>query len=71
MYKKLDGLIVDAIKNKKESKFSELMEGDVLAEVKRIAESCGREEFRVLDGRLTALKKQGKIECFCRNWRIV
>ena len=71
MYKKLDSLIVDAIKNKKEYKFSELMEGDVLAEVKRIAESCGREEFKVLDGRLTALKKQGKIECFCGNWRTV
>ena len=71
MYKKLDSLIVDAIKNKKESKVSELMEGAVLVEVKRIAESCGREEFRVLDGRLTALKKQDKSECFCRNWRIV
>lgn len=71
MYKKLDSLIVDAIKNKKESKFSELMEGDVLIEAKRIAESCGREEFRVLDGRLKALKKRGVIECFYRNWRIV
>lgn len=71
MYQVLDGLIVDSIKSKKEAKFAELMEGAVLVEVKRIAEACGREDFRVLDGRLTRLEKRGVIEHYCRNWRVV
>lgn len=34
---------------------------EVRAESERLAEASGREPFRVLDGRLAALKRSGKI----------
>ena len=57
MYTKLDSLIVQAIKNDR----TPLYEGGVRAEAQRIAKETGRNEARVIDGRMTALKRLGHI----------
>lgn len=60
MYDVLDLRIVKAIRNG----YSPLYERHVTTEARRIAEATGRETFRVIDGRVTALKKAGKIRYF-------
>lgn len=57
MYTKLDSLIVQAIKNDR----TPLYEGGVRVEAQRIAKATGRDEARVIDGRMTALKRLGHI----------
>lgn len=57
MYTKLDSLIVQAIKNGKHPFYDE----STFAEVRRIAEETGRQKSRVIDGRMTALKRLGHI----------
>lgn len=59
-YEPLDHLIVSAIKRRR----NPLYDADVSAEAKIIGAAMGREPFRVVDGRLTALKKAGRI-VFC------
>ena len=57
-YMMLDGLIVCAISCGK----SPLYFAPVTSEAKRIADATGREDFRVTDGRLQALRKLGIIK---------
>lgn len=57
MYETLDKLIIDAIACGK----NPLYAGTVSAEAERIAEATGRKQFRVIDGRLQALRKSGVI----------
>lgn len=68
MYEKLDALIISAIKNGR--KPSHILV--VYEEAERIAEATGRESFRVLDGRIQHLRKNGRI-CWKpgTGWRIV
>jgi hypothetical protein len=56
-YEELDRLILSAIKARR----SPLYEKHVWAESKRIAEAMGRSGYRVIDGRLQALRKAGSI----------
>ena len=56
-YIELDKAIVDAIREGR----SPLYARTVAAEASQLAALCGREEFRVIDGRLQALRKAGRI----------
>lgn len=56
-YEKLDALIVRAI----EQGCSPLYEGSCASESTVIAEKDGRRPYRVIDGRLQALRKSGRI----------
>lgn len=57
MYEKLDAIIIAAIDNRKSPIYSE----SVTVEAGRIAAATGREDFRVIDLRLQALRKAGVI----------
>jgi hypothetical protein len=57
-YDKLDALIVEAIKNDPRSP---IYDRACDQEASRIADPVRRDSFRVIDGRMTALKKQGRI----------
>ena len=57
MYETLDKLIIDAIACGK----NPLYAGSVSAEAERIALNTVRKAFRIVDGRLTALRKAGVI----------
>ena len=56
-YTKIDSLIVQAVKHGKHPRY----DNDVSAEAARLADALGRESFRVVDGRMTALKRIGHI----------
>lgn len=56
-YKTLDALILKAI----EAGRSPLYYGPCDTEATRIAEATGRKSFRVLDGRLQALRRAGRV----------
>lgn len=58
-YEKLDTLIILAISA---SSANPMHSSEVAAEGKRIAKNSGRYYMRVIDGRLQALRKAGKIE---------
>ncbi len=70
MYEKLDSLIVAKIKDRHELLFASLTIGDVFIEAERIALATKRDIFRVIDGRLQALRKRGLIICRGRTWRV-
>jgi hypothetical protein len=57
-YEKLDSLIIKAIY---ENERNPMYKRDVAAEALRIAKATGRDDMRVVDGRLTALSKSGAI----------
>lgn len=66
-YQKLDELILDRVAYLCQDKrgFNGLVHvvaRSVLDECDRIARLTGRESFRIMDGRLQVLRKQGKIE---------
>lgn len=63
MYKALDGLIIASIEKYR----SPLYDEDVVAESKRLAAATGRESFRVIDGRLKALRRQKRITWFTKS----
>lgn len=71
MYEKIDAMIVESIRFLREANFSVLSSGDVMDEAIRIANCTGRESFRVIDGRLQALKKRGLIRYVGGGWRLV
>ena len=57
-YDLLDSIILSAISNGS----NPLYENDCSKEALRISENTGRETFRIIDGRLQALRKAGKIK---------
>lgn len=57
MYEELDKLIVEAVAKRN----SPLYDKRINEEATRIAKCTGRDDFRVIDGRLQALRKAGKI----------
>ena len=57
MYKELDKRIIKAISERK----SPLYDKAINEEARRLADATGRDVFRVIDGRLQALRKAGKI----------
>jgi hypothetical protein len=57
-YEKLDSLIIKAIY---ENERNPMYKRDVAAEALRIAKATGRDDMRIIDGRLTALRKAGVI----------
>lgn len=56
-YDELDRRIIDAIAKRK----SPLYDKRINEEAARLAAGTGRDDFRVIDGRLQALRKKGKI----------
>lgn len=67
-YNALDVLIIDAISNEP-TRFIRLFTGSIANECRRIAaEESDTEAFRVLDRRLQALRKNGKIRSTSRGW---
>ncbi len=56
-YDEIDSRIFNAIENKKSPIYSSLC----VEEAKRISKATGRDVFRVIDGRLQAMRKAGKI----------
>lgn len=72
-YEKLDTLIVDTIAKRK----NPLYDKNINEEAARLANDSGRETFRVIDGRLQALRKARKImrvtkyECGYNGWAVV
>lgn len=65
-YEALDKAILAAIAGDK----SPLYARSVDEQAKHIAEVSGREDFRVIDGRLQALRKTGKIKHHGGKWHI-
>lgn len=57
MYKEIDKRIIEAIRDRK----NPLCDSAVNEEAKRLADETARDDFRVIDGRLQALRKAGKI----------
>ncbi len=61
-YETLDKLILSRLKGEPNGMPLVFLDsGEVRREVRRIAEETGRDDFRVLDGRLQSLRKAGKI----------
>jgi hypothetical protein len=60
-YDKLDYLIVQAVGTGANSAGHIQSDPSVDSESKRIADATSREQFRVIDGRLQALRKRGVI----------
>lgn len=56
-YQQIDGLIVEAIRMRRNALYTE----SVCGEARRLADITGREDFRIIDARLSALKKAGRI----------
>lgn len=57
-YDLLDSLILAAISNEN----NPLYEETVRSEARRLKDTLGRLEYRILDGRIQHLRKQGKIK---------
>jgi hypothetical protein len=70
MYDKLDALIFENIKSAGEARLYKATGGKALEEARRLAELTGREDFRVLDGRLQALRRRGLIRHVGGTWRL-
>lgn len=70
MYDKLDSLIFDNIKSCVEANLYAATRGEARTESERIAALSGREAFRVLDGRLQALRRRGLIRYVGGAWRV-
>lgn len=73
-YEELDRLIIEAI----EKRSSPVWGRRVCEEAERIAKSTGRDAFRVIDGRIQALRRAGKIRYTTRaankaqaGWNVV
>lgn len=60
-YDKLDSLIIERVKTQGPVKFPSLHGGDVAAEAAALAAGTGREDFRIIDGRLQILRKRGAL----------
>lgn len=58
MYEKLDELIIRAVGTFRQSP---MYVGSVAAEGKRIADATGRDDMRVIDGRVQYLRRNGRI----------
>ena len=70
-YELLDSLILERAVEGWRSTYA-LMWGVVRYECERIADASGRESFRVLDARLQALRKAGKIAYTSKaGWSVV
>lgn len=69
-YDILDTAIVESLRQKGTIRLCDLQGGEVHKEAYRLSENTGREEFRILDARLTVLKKRGLIE-YKKGWRLV
>jgi len=63
-YEKLDTLIISAISK---STVDPMFNRDVTFEAQRIAKATGRDDMRVIDGRLIALSKSGAIRHFTKS----
>lgn len=68
-YAELDRLVLARIGATHGAVLTYIFAREVRAETERIAIATGREGFRILDGRIQALRKAGKI-VFKGEWRL-
>lgn len=67
----LDNIILARLKAQGEMHLLFLNAHEVREELDRLAEATGREAFRILDGRLQALRKGGRISFDSKKgWRL-
>lgn len=70
-YEKLDELILHAV-TPVPQRFAEIYTGTLASECRRLAElETGKQPFRVMDRRLQALRKAGKIKSTPKGWVLV
>lgn len=78
-YTKLDGLVIAKIAEARQRcipalSFEKVNSGDVREECRRLADATGRDAYRVLDGRLQAMRKQKRIvfvsRVIARGWAL-
>jgi len=70
-YAKLDALILERIARPNGATFTELTANNLVsAEAERIGEATGRVDWRIVDGRLQALRKQGLIRFWRPVWKL-
>lgn len=69
MYENLDFMILENIKRHGEASLAQASGGDVGLEAGRIGCAMGREGFRVIDGRLQAMRRRGLIHHVGGKWR--
>ena len=71
-YELLDSLILGRAASAGRSTSFFLMTGAIRDECERIADATGRDAYRILDGRLQALRKAGKIAYTSKaGWALV
>lgn len=68
MYQKLDLMLLDNVKSTQGASLNVAVRGDAQVEAERISKATGRELFRILDGRLQALRKKGLIKHIGGAW---
>ncbi len=68
MYDALDALILARIGSQPKSFTAIFANSEIYATCRVIAQENGREPFRILDGRLQALRKKGKIQSTTKGW---
>lgn len=70
-YAKLDALILERIAGPNGATFTELNANRAVAEeAARIGEATGRVDWRIVDGRLQTLRKQGLIRFWRPVWKL-
>ena len=70
-YSKLDALILERIGRPNGATFTELQaNSEVADETARIGEATGRVDWRIVDARLQALRKQGLIRFWRPVWKL-
>lgn len=69
-YEVLDKLIVGRLSYTDSVSLLWVSAREVGDEADRIANATGRNDFRVIDGRLQALRKRGEIEFVKGGWRL-
>lgn len=70
-YAKLDALMLERIGRPNGATLTELTANrDVAAEAARIGEATGRVDWRIIDGRLQDLRKQGLIRFWRPVWKL-
>ena len=67
-YEKLDSLIFERVRESKKPLWTVSLGPLVMGEAKRIADTNNRQPYRVIDGRMQALRKKGVIKYEGGGW---
>lgn len=70
-YAKLDALILERIARPNGATLTELQASETICtEAERIADATGRPDWRIIDGRLQDMRKQGLIRFWRPVWKL-